>query len=203
MPAEPDIHARLDAWREQGADRVDPVRFAVMSALARRAQEHEGRVRQVLQARLQTLAEAYADRLAQPVASKPAAGAGQPLLAGLLQAFGEVPHPAKPSPAIPASRGESVAEAPASSIAPLPVLDEFQQLWTRIRIDSLLRQCLDSLPEDAGPLHSNVLTYRAMVLMRDISPDYLQHFVAYADALSWLEVLRHKATPSRRPRSDT
>jgi len=68
-------------------------------------------------------------------------------------------------------------------------LDEFQQLWTRIRIDGLLRHCLDGLPEDAGPLHSSVLTYRAMALMREVCPDYLQHFVAYTDALSWLEQL--------------
>ncbi len=71
----------------------------------------------------------------------------------------------------------------------MPVLDEFQQLWTRIRIDGLLRHCLDDLPEDAGPLHSSVLTYRAMALMREVCPDYLQHFVAYTDALSWLEQL--------------
>jgi hypothetical protein len=34
-----------------------------------------------------------------------------------------------------------------------------------------------------------VLTYRAMALMREVCPDYLQHFVAYTDALSWLEQL--------------
>ena len=71
----------------------------------------------------------------------------------------------------------------------MPLLDEFQQLWSRIRIDSLLRQCLDSLPEDAGPLHSSVLSYRAMALMGEVCPDYLQHFVAYTDVLTWLEQL--------------
>ncbi|HBN54887.1 MAG TPA: DUF2894 domain-containing protein, partial [Stenotrophomonas sp.] len=86
--------------------------------------------------------------------------------------------------------GETGEATPAADLAaPMPVLDEFQQLWTRIRIDGLLRQCLDGLPEDAGPLHSSVLTYRAMALMREVCPDYLQHFVAYTDALSWLEQL--------------
>ena len=69
----------------------------------------------------------------------------------------------------------------------MPALDEFQQLWSRIRIDSLLRQCLASLPEDAGPLHSSVLTYRAMALMQELSPEYLQHFIAYVDVLTWME----------------
>jgi len=86
----------------------------------------------------------------------------------------------------------------------MPLLDEFQQLWSRIRIDSLLRQCLDGLPEDAGPLHSTVLTYRAMALMREVCPDYLQHFVAYADTLTWLEQLggstdHADATSTRKP----
>lgn len=202
MSAELDIHARLAAWRKDGADRIEPVRFAVMTALARRALEHEGRVRQVLEARLETLATDYADILAKPVRAKPPSDTGGSPLAALLPAFDNAPHDTVTPPVI-ATTGKAPTEIPVAGTTPLPVLDEFQQLWTRIRIDSLLRQCLDSLPEDAGPLHSNVLTYRAMALMRDISPDYLQHFVAYADVLSWLEVLRHKATPSRRPRSDT
>lgn len=69
------------------------------------------------------------------------------------------------------------------------MLDEFRQLWSRIRTDTQLRQALAAVPEDAGPLHSSTLLHRAMSLMRDASPGYLQHFIAYADALSWMEQL--------------
>jgi hypothetical protein len=85
---------------------------------------------------------------------------------------------------------DSVATESPPAPAPLPVLDEFQQLWSRIRTDSQLKKSLDSAPEDAGPLHSSTLLHRAMSLMHEASPAYLQHFIAYADALSWMEQLQ-------------
>ncbi|WP_433853060.1 DUF2894 domain-containing protein [Stenotrophomonas nitritireducens] len=192
MPADgADVHARLEAWRRQGAERIDPVRFALMTALAQRAARYGGAVRQRLDARLQVLADAYAALPARtPVEASPR-GVGDGPLKQLLEQLGNGPRPDASMPAaIPLPVGESGERTPAADIAaPMPVLDEFQQLWTRIRIDGLLRQCLDGLPEDAGPLHSSVLTYRAMALMREVCPDYLQHFVAYTDALSWLEQL--------------
>lgn len=71
-----------------------------------------------------------------------------------------------------------------------PTLEEFQELWGRIRNDSQVRQSLATAPEGAGPLHSSTLLHRAMTLMRTISPGYLEHFIAYADALSWMEQLQ-------------
>ncbi len=189
-----DVHARLEAWQQQGADRIDPLRFALMRALARHAARHDGALRQRLDARLQELADAYA-ALPPPTGlpqSTHAAGASP--LRQLLDRFGQARPAAAPAqaaaPAAPAAADDASDAVPVVDLAaPMPVLDEFQQLWTRIRIDGLLRHCLDGLPEDAGPLHSSVLTYRAMALMREVCPDYLQHFVAYTDALSWLEQL--------------
>ncbi|MCD9088493.1 DUF2894 domain-containing protein [Stenotrophomonas sp. SY1] len=182
--------SRLDAWRAQGADRIDPVRFSLISALARRAEQHDGLVRQQLDARLSQLVAAYAEAVDQPSSlSVPCEPTPSPLKL-VLDKLNAVPlqYPlplsASGSAAAESSEGDDVVDP-----APMPVLDEFQQLWSRIRIESLLRQCLDSLPEDAGPLHSSVLTYRAMALMQDISPDYLQHFIAYVDVLTWMEQL--------------
>ena len=205
MPADgTDVHARLEAWRRQGADRTDPLRFALMTALAERAARHDGAVRQRLDARLRELVDAYAALPPRPQATELPHGTGGSPLKQLLEPFRNGPQPDAPMPAAvgrsqhharprtagPAPVGEADHDEPiAGLVAPMPVLDEFQQLWTRIRIDGLLRHCLDGLPEDAGPLHSSVLTYRAMALMREVCPDYLQHFVAYTDALSWLEPL--------------
>lgn len=59
-----DVAARaqhtLDAWRERGADRLDPVRFRFIDALRRRAAAHGGDARRLLDARLATLIDAYA-----------------------------------------------------------------------------------------------------------------------------------------------
>ena len=192
MPAEAaSIHARLDAWREQGADRVAPSRFTLMHALAQRALRHEGLLRQHLETRVQALADAYATLLATPLEAKTLGdAAGASLFKPLLEQLANAPRLGSlPQPALATRSHDSGEPAPVSEPPAMPLLDEFQQLWSRIRIDSLLRQCLDSLPEDAGPLHSSVLSYRAMALMGEVCPDYLQHFVAYTDVLTWLEQL--------------
>ena len=49
---------------------------------------------------------------------------------------------------------------------------------------------LQQAPADAGPLNSGVLVHRALGLMRSLSPGYLQHFLAYVDALSWLQQMQ-------------
>ena len=77
--AAPGVRQRLDAWRAQGADRVDPVRFALIESLARRAGAHEGLARRLLDERLSGLVEDYARDVA---ASAPvdASGTRDPLL---------------------------------------------------------------------------------------------------------------------------
>ncbi|MGV8940880.1 MAG: DUF2894 domain-containing protein [Lysobacter sp.] len=182
------LRARLDAWREQGADRTEPLRFGMIAALAQRADRYHGPVRQVLQDRLAALVDDFANAIAGTTAETPPAEdnpapAPSPLQ-DLLAHIGAARKPADRPPHAPD------AEAPSTPVrTPLPILDEFQQLWSRIRTDSQLRQSLHAAPEDAGPLHSSTLLHRAMTLMHEASPGYLQHFIAYADALSWMEQL--------------
>lgn len=198
MPGNADIRSLLDAWREQGADRTDPLRFGVIAALAQRADHHDGPVRQLLQDRLEVLADDYASAIPATTAATPTAGDTassspdatlsspsplQELLAHI--AASQVVTERRPG-------ALDAAIASTSARTPLPVLDEFQRLWSRIRTDSQLRKSLDSAPEDAGPLHSSTLLHRAMSLMHEASPGYLQHFIAYADALSWMEQLQEK-----------
>ena len=53
-----------------------------------------------------------------------------------------------------------------------------------------MRRSLAPPTEDAGPLNSSRLVHRSLTLMRGLSPEYLQQFLAYADTLSWLETLQ-------------
>ncbi|GHA75294.1 hypothetical protein GCM10007067_10510 [Lysobacter bugurensis] len=55
------------------------------------------------------------------------------------------------------------------------------------RAESQLREALEEAPENAGPLNSASLVHRALTLMREVSPEYLAPFMAYVDALAWLE----------------
>lgn len=84
----------------------------------------------------------------------------------------------------------------ASAYPELPLLDEFQRLWSRVRTESQLRQSLAPVPENAGPLNSSALVHRALGVMRDVSPGYLQHFLGYVDDLAWMERVGERGGPA-------
>ncbi|KWH30728.1 hypothetical protein WT61_01260 [Burkholderia stagnalis] len=170
----------LDAWREQGADRLDPVRFHLMDALARRAAGHDGDTRRLLDARLATLLAGYADIVERGAPN--AADVGIP--------------PGEPAPGEPA-RGALAAlvtqlardaQADRAGIDPA-MIEFFRETWSKVRTEKQYRQALDQVPRNAGPLNSSSLVHRSLSLMRDLSPGYLQQFLSYVDALSWLEDL--------------
>jgi len=169
---------RLDAWRAQGAHRLDPVRFGLIESLARRIGAHEGQARQLLDARLATLVAEYARDVATSVvvdADAPADAATPGVLGALLE---QMPHRAIEADAYPE----------------LPLLDRFRTLWAGLRTQAQMRQSLEPVTADAGPLNSAVLVHRSLTLMRTLSPGYLQHFIAYVDALSSLERMRQSGT---------
>jgi hypothetical protein len=172
--------AQLQAWRAQGADRVDPTRFDILQALAARVPTQQDEARRLLEARLAGLMRAYAERLAQrPVVAPPVPvrESGLRALVDALQARNE---------------GEPLPDA--ASLAP-SALTQAREVWAQVRTDSQLRASLHEVPADAGPLNSGMLVHRALHLMRAVSPGYLQHFIAYADTLSSLEQLQQAVAP--------
>ena len=189
----------LDAWREFGADRLDPVRFYFIDALARRAAAHTGETRRILDDRLRTLIEAYAGDIehagssATGSSSADAAPAGTPArgpLAGLTD------HIASHAPA----DGDGLAVAHglpgAASYPELAELDYFREIWSKVRTEKQLRQSFEQVPGNAGPLNSSSLVHRSLSLMRELSPGYLKQFLAYVDALSWMEQMNGGGTPA-------
>ncbi|RDK02725.1 DUF2894 domain-containing protein [Paraburkholderia lacunae] len=185
--------ATLDAWREHGADRLDPIRFHFIEALDRRAAGHSGEARRILDDKLSKLLAAYAGDL-ERAGPKPGEPCG-------------VPSPGVPSPGEPA-RGalaglidHIAGHAPmdgggpaAANAAPrrpaypeLEVLDYFRDIWSGLSTQRQLRQSLEQVPGNAGPLNSSSLVHRSLSLMRELSPGYLQQFLSYVDALSWME----------------
>lgn len=183
-----DIEATLHAWRENGADRLDPVRFRFLEALARRANGHGGEARRLLDDKLRKLVEAYRDALASTACKaddagdaglphKPAAGP----LADLVNAFGgqskalEAVNATRPS--LPRRFAHSEPE----------LADYFRGTWNKVRGDRQLRQSLERPPGNAGPLNSDHLVHRALSLMQETSPEYLRQLLTYVDTLSWLE----------------
>jgi Protein of unknown function (DUF2894) len=178
----------LDAWRERGADRLDPVRFHFIEALDRRAAGHSGEARRILDDRLSTLLEAYADDLESAASraadANSAASPGEPARGALAGLIDYIASHARtdgggPAPSNAAPRSPSWAE--------LEVLGYFRELWSKVSTERQLRESLEQVPGNAGPLNSSSLAHRSLSLMRDLSPGYLQQFLSYVDALSWME----------------
>lgn len=173
------VRATLEAWREQGADRLDPVRFHLIDALEKRAARHDGEARRLLDARLVALVQAYAAGVAS--AARRGTGAAPPrgALGELVEALADRA----------ASRGDVAAGDDGAAPPAERAVREFRRIWSRVRVESQLRQSLEQVPENAGPLNSGALVHRSIALMQELSPGYLQHFLAYVDALSCMERL--------------
>ncbi|RYZ11069.1 MAG: DUF2894 domain-containing protein [Comamonadaceae bacterium] len=178
---ERDAGATIDAWRARGADRVDPVRFRFIEALARRTAGHEGAVRQVLEERLAHLLASYDEVVERARGGSAGAAPSAPItaptppihspLGALLADF------ARPS-------GASPAASPADADETLAYL---RSTWSRLHAHRRLAQSLAKVPENAGPLNSHHLVHRSLTLMRELSPAYLHRFMAHVDALFWLD----------------
>lgn len=187
-----DAQTLLDAWREQGDDRLDPLRFHFIDALARRAATHEGEARRVLDARLSTLLEAYAADLASRGAST-------------AQASERAAVPCKPTRGPLAELVDYLASHPqagdervalsAAVRSELKALDYFRETWSKVSAEKQVRVSLEQVPGNAGPLNSSSLVHRSLSLMRELSPGYLQQFLAYVDALSWMEQITGGTLP--------
>ncbi|MNX54007.1 hypothetical protein D3C86_847170 [compost metagenome] len=208
-----DAQAMLDAWRECGADRVDPVRFRFLQAMARRAAVLDGPARQLLDEKLAGHLNAYAQLLdaetdanadAEPTAepnTPPSAESDDDApsaLAGLLAYLAD--PGATPAP------GENAADcAPTwnrdalglrDAYPDVQMLEYFRAVWSRVSADRQVRQSQQQVHKNAGPLNSNQLVHRALSLMRELSPGYLQQFLSYTDALMWMEQIHAATAPA-------
>lgn len=193
MAAEPhDARALLDAWQADGADRVDPVRFRMLDAFERRAASHGGNARRVLDERLAALLAAYAADV-ERARSRPGDEATRSASARQTATLRAL--------------NDHIASNMRPQRVPWPeleMLDDFRKTWSRISADVQFRQSRAQVPTNAGPLNSSSLVHRALSLMREQSPAYLQHFLSYVDALSWLEQMNGGDTPApKEPRRAT
>ena len=192
-----DLAARLEALRETGAAERDPVRFAHLDALHRRASAQPAIIRQTLLGKLKSLLDELADRPAtRPAPAAPATAASP--LAALLADIGEHAHAhpeaRQPAETLSASSQKTrqkstkpVIGGPAPQAPELKAVAIFRDAWSRLSTEQQLTQTLAQAPENAGPMNSQHLVLRSLELMRDIAPDYLQGFMSHIDTLIWLE----------------
>jgi hypothetical protein len=179
-----DAGAALAALRERGRDRADPVRFRFIEAMARRADAHGGDARRMLDERIAQLLAAYGDALTdRPEAAAASASASAPQQASPVRgALAElVEHIARHAPA-------PAAGLPSGGTTPeLKAVTYYRSTWSKLSAERRLTQSLAKVPDNAGPLNSHHLVHRALILMRDLSPEYLNRFMSYVDALLWID----------------
>jgi hypothetical protein len=192
------VQARIAALRASGAERVDPLRFRYIEALARRAATHQGLLRRSLDSKL---ARALTAVGATCEAANDTPAAQEPVRTSLDrgplgQLLGEMDGLAA-VPTLGDSAGLQPMPVIATALPELKTLRRFRDTWTRLSVDRQLTRSLDKIPENPGPLNSHLLVLRALRRMQEISPAYLDHFVAHADALLWLD--RARAGPAVSP----
>jgi hypothetical protein len=64
---------------------------------------------------------------------------------------------------------------------------QFRNTWSKLSADKQVAKALHQAPKNAGPINSHMLVLRSLALMREISPDYLNRFMTYADSLLCLD----------------
>jgi hypothetical protein len=178
-----DASKALAAWRARGAADADPVGLCITEAMVRRAEGLQGRARALLEERIEQRLAGLEPQLA---VHAPAAPASQRAAPSAAQSLRQLVERLSRSPS--AEPGPSpAAPAPASAPRPLNALAAHKGTWSRLRAEQRLRQALAQVPSMAGPLNSSQMVHRALQAMRDLSPAYLDAFMAHIDTLLWLE----------------
>ncbi|PLC42152.1 DUF2894 domain-containing protein [Ralstonia pickettii] len=181
---EASTQATLDSWRASGADRLDRVRFCFIEALHRRAAGQTGEARRILDARLGELIAAYAKDVDRTTATSDASDAKAPADSALAELLRDIASRQRTDVGEAADGGSGPHR---HALPELKILEDVRDTWSRVSAEKQLRDALDKVPVNAGPLNSSSLVHRSLLLMREVSPDYLRQFLSYVDALSWLE----------------
>jgi hypothetical protein len=167
-----DIGQAIATLRSLGADRFDPIGLQFLEILARRTASQNPAVKCILELKLSLALQDFEQR------------------------FRQAHCDANDAVANLASSGK-----PASSWSDLTLhleqhslkhnefksVRQFRDTWSKHSAVRQVTRALEKGPKNAGPINSHMLVLRSLVLMRDISPDYLSRFVSYVDTLMSLE----------------
>jgi hypothetical protein len=207
---------RLASLRERGAEHFQPVRFGYLQGMMARLERFTRPVHANTLARLQTALKAYETDFerVQERAKAARLHRNSPVhsLAPLMQTLQAcqsndvaATHYESAEQATPRSLqarmreqdalwqvGQDLSDLPDTAqsrpdLTPLRSLQRCRDDCVRIAAERWVQQAAELAPENAGPLNSYRLLIRSLQAMDAISPDYLIRFVAYLDAVLWIE----------------
>ena len=185
-PCPSDALALLQPAQAAEAAQLDPVGWHYILVLAERTRTQTGPAQALLQAKLNTALAQLQLRLAKPQtpSTLPSSQAPSPLSA-LLQ---DMAAPSAQRPLSPSGHGR----------LDNPRVEQFRQQLGKISVQKQVTQAIAQAPQNAGPINSHMLVLRSLGLMRDLSPDYLNRFMAYVDTLLILDAPQSlKAQPKK------
>ncbi|HEV6967077.1 DUF2894 domain-containing protein, partial [Roseateles sp.] len=107
----------------------------------------------------------------------------------------------RPRPAAnpPSALTELVARLQADAGPELRNVQAHRRTWTALRLARRMAEVSAPVPEQLGPLNSQVLVTRALQQLKALSPDYLQRLLTQLDTLTALAPLQAAAEPEARP----
>ncbi len=194
------LDTEMERLRLAGAAGVDAVQWHYIETLAARSRNQSKQAQALLQAKLQAALTHLDMRMAAANQSpaEPAAAITPSPMTLLLQEMA-------PPPATLSGKA-SFLEAHRES----PRVQQFRKQLRKISVQKQVSYAIAQAPQNAGPINSHILVLRALGLMRELSPDYLQRFVAYVNTLMVLEnavtptatkTVSRKTSSPRKPRT--
>ncbi|WP_342619385.1 DUF2894 domain-containing protein [Rhodoferax sp. GW822-FHT02A01] len=197
----PDWCAQIAALRQHSGAQREQVRLHYLDLLATRVQTQQEPVKRMLEAKLIRALQELQSRLDQNQPPSVHDGAQATGAASAMSPLRALVHSLSQYSADSRDASDALAQrADATARPELKSVRKFRKTWSRLSTDKQLRQALDQAPKNAGPINSHMLVLRSLALMRDISPDYMNRFMSYADALLCLEQSEKTTLPAAKPR---
>lgn len=184
------LEQTLNKIAEQGADRLDPLRFCYLQAMIRRAKTQRHAVRIKLTKKIAVDLQQYqSDCQLDPHVNKPLSKPKTPSCSlfdhpkkTVVQQLAELTQTLNQDQQALAATSKLGGEPPE-----LKSLRLFRASWATHKANKLVAQAITKSPKNPGPLNSHALAVKSLTKMRELSPEYLQHFITYADTLLWLD----------------
>lgn len=190
-----DIDALMHRLRQSGAAAVDAVGWQYIELLAKRRLTVPAPAQTLLDQKLGRLLSEFEDRMGnrtRPDAPPaPGTSATPSPLAQLLHAMTSSAAP--PQPRGIGDRWTGPAESPR--------VRQFRQQLRTLQAHKQVSQAMAQAPQNAGPINSHMLVLRALGLLRNISPDYLNRLMTHVDTLLCLEAAERQRMPARKSAS--
>jgi hypothetical protein len=188
-----DFSAAIAALRQAGAAQLDPLRLHYLELLNARAGAQQGAVQAILNRKLAVAVAELQARLAQAQVQRPESSTAADAVPQPRESLADLTRALAQQGSDPTQTGMAgVTGAPPE----LKSLRQFRNTWSKLSADKQVTQALDQAPKNAGPINSHMLVLRSLALMRELAPDYLNRFMAYADALLRLEQQQDQQAPA-------